>query len=165
VALTVVGVNHRGASLDVRERIALRPSEAGPMLDALREASGVREAVLLSTCNRTEVYAVENEQDIAPHVWAVLSARLGQEASEYGYVYRDRDTVSHLFHVASGLDSMVLGEAQIHGQVREAWETCRTQSGAVLNRLFQTSLLVGGAIGEADFRLVGGTARDGARRR
>jgi len=146
VALTVVGINHRGASLDVRERIAFRPSEAGSMLDALRETSGVREAVLLSTCNRTEVYAVENEQDVAPHVWAVLSARLGEEASGYGYVYRDRETVSHIFHVASGLDSMVLGEAQIHGQVREAWETCRAQSGAVLNRLFQTSLLVAGRV-------------------
>jgi len=148
VALTVVGINHRGASLDVRERIAFRSSEAAAMLDALSDASGAREAVLLSTCNRTEVYAVEHEQDVAPHVWAVLSARLGpgEEASAYGYVYRDRDTVSHLFRVASGLDSMVLGEAQIHGQVRDAWETCRAQSGAVLNRLFQTSLLVAGRV-------------------
>ena len=146
MALTVVGINHRGASLDVRERIAFRPSEAGPMLDNLRDAAGAPEAVLLSTCNRTEVYVVEQEQDVAPHVWAALSARLGEEASGYGYVFRDRETVSHLFRVASGLDSMVLGEAQIHGQVREAWETCRGQSGAVLNRLFQTSLLVAGRV-------------------
>ena len=146
MALTVVGINHRGASLDVRERIAFRASEAASMLDALRQGSGAREAVLLSTCNRTEVYAVEQDGDIAPHVWSVLSARLGEDASGYGYVLRDRDTVSHLFHVASGLDSMVVGEAQIHGQVREAWETCRTQSGAVLNRLFQTSLLVAGRV-------------------
>ena len=146
MALTVVGINHRGASLDVRERVAFRPSEAGAMLDALRDGSGAREAVLLSTCNRTEVYAVEHEQDVAPHVWAVLSARLDEDASKYGYVHRDRESVSHIFHVASGLDSMVLGEAQIHGQVREAWETCRAQSGAVLNRLFQTSLLVAGRV-------------------
>ena len=146
MALTVVGINHRGASLDVRERIAFRPSEAGPMLEALRGASDAREAVLLSTCNRTEVYAVEQDEDVAPHVWSVLSARLGEEASGYGYVLRDRDTVAHLFHVASGLDSMVLGEAQIHGQVREAWEICRAHSGAVLNRLFQTSLLVAGRV-------------------
>ena len=146
MALTVVGINHRGASLDVRERIAFRQSETVPMLAALRDASGAREAVLLSTCNRTEVYAVEDERDVAPHVWAALSARLAEEAAGYGYVYRDRETVSHLFRVASGLDSMVLGEAQIHGQVREAWETCRAQSGAVLNRLFQTSLLVAGRV-------------------
>jgi glutamyl-tRNA reductase len=146
VALTVVGINHRGASLDVRERIAFRQSEAVPMLEALRDASGAREAVLLSTCNRTEVYAVEDERDVAPHVWSALSARLQEDAAGYGYVYRDRETVAHLFRVASGLDSMVLGEAQIHGQVREAWETCRAQSGAVLNRLFQTSLLVAGRV-------------------
>ena len=146
MALTVVGINHRGASLDVRERIAFRASEAAPMLEALRDASGVREAVMLSTCNRTEIYAVEQDQDVAPHVWSILSSRLGEDAAGYGYVLRDRETVSHLFHVASGLDSMVLGEAQIHGQVREAWESCRAQSGAVLNRLFQTSLLVAGRV-------------------
>jgi glutamyl-tRNA reductase len=71
---------------------------------------------------------------------------LGEEASGYGYVRRDRDAIAHLFHVASGLDSMVLGEAQIHGQVRDAWTACRQQSGAILNRLFQTSLLVAGRV-------------------
>ena len=146
MALTVVGINHRGASLDVRERVSFRPNEAGPVLEALREVAGAREAVLLSTCNRTEIYAVEDEQEVAPHVWAALSARLGEDASSYGYVHRDRDAVAHLFRVASGLDSMVLGEAQIHGQVRDAWETCRGQSGAVLNRLFQSSLLVAGRV-------------------
>jgi glutamyl-tRNA reductase len=71
---------------------------------------------------------------------------LGEDAAGYGYVRRDRDAISHLFHVAAGLDSMVLGEAQIHGQVRDAWAACRTQSGAILNRLFQTSLLVAGRV-------------------
>jgi glutamyl-tRNA reductase len=146
VALTVVGVNHRGASLDIRERLWYRSSEALPALEALREASSAREAVLLSTCNRTEVYVVEQERDIAPDVWAAFSARLGRDASEFGYVRRDRDAVTHLFRVASGLDSMVLGEAQIHGQVRDAWEVCRSHSGPVLNRLFQTSLLVAGRV-------------------
>jgi glutamyl-tRNA reductase len=146
MALTVVGVNHRGASLDVRERLWYRSSEALPALEALREASAAREAVLLSTCNRTEVYVVEEERDIAPDVWAAFSARLGRDASEFGYVRRDRDAVTQLFRVASGLDSMVLGEAQIHGQVRDAWEVCRSHSGPVLNRLFQTSLLVAGRV-------------------
>jgi len=146
MALTVVGVNHRGASLDIRERLAYRSSETLPALDALREISAAREAVLLSTCNRTEVYVVEEERDIAPDVWAAFSARLGRDASEFGYVRRDRDAVTHLFRVASGLDSMVLGEAQIHGQVKDAWEACRSRSGPVLNRLFQTSLLVAGRV-------------------
>lgn len=146
MALTVIGVNHRGASLDVRERLAYRTSEAVPALTALRETSGVREAVLLSTCNRTEVYLVDGEADPTADVWAAFSERLGADASGFGYVRRDRDAVTHLFRVASGLDSMVLGEAQIHGQVRDAWELCRSESGPVLNRLFQTSLLVAGRV-------------------
>ncbi len=146
MALTVVGVNHRGASLDVRERLAHRSTEAVPALEALRAASSAREAVMLSTCNRTEVYVVETDRDAVPDVWSAFAGKLGRDASEFGYVRRDRDAVTHLFRVASGLDSMILGEAQIHGQVRDAWELCRSQSGPLLNRLFQTSLLVAGRV-------------------
>jgi glutamyl-tRNA reductase len=146
MALIVVGINHRGASLEIRERIAYRSSEVGNALTALRDASAAREAVLLSTCNRTELYFVEGDTDVAPVAWATLSERLGGDASGYGYVRRDRDAVAHLFRVTSGLDSMVLGEAQIHGQVRDAWESCRAHSGPVLNRLFQTSLSVAGRV-------------------
>ena len=146
MALTVIGINHRGATLDIRERIAYRPNEINDALAVLRDAAGAREAVALSTCNRTELYVVENELDAAPAVWASLSERLGAEASGYGYVRRDREAVAHLFRVASGLDSMVLGEAQIHGQVRDAWEVSRAHSGPMLNRLFQTALLVAGRV-------------------
>jgi glutamyl-tRNA reductase len=148
MALIVAGLNHRGAPLDIRERIAYRPAEIAPALDALREAHGVRESVVLSTCNRTEVYFVESDVDATPAVWDELSARLGRgsDASSYGYVRRDRDAAAHLFRVTSGLDSMVLGEAQIHGQVRDAWEHCRAHAGPVLNRLFQTSLSVAGRV-------------------
>jgi glutamyl-tRNA reductase len=146
MAVIVVGINHRGASLDIRERIAYRSSEVADALTALREESSAREAVLLSTCNRTELYFVDGDADVAPVAWAALSARLGSDASGYGYVRRDREAVAHLFRVTSGLDSMVLGEAQIHGQVRDAWEACRAHSGPVLNRLFQTSLSVAGRV-------------------
>jgi glutamyl-tRNA reductase len=144
--LTLVGVSHRTASLDVRDRLTFRPAEAVRALELLRDRHGVREGVMLSTCNRTEVYVVEGEADAVPAVWAQLSERLGQDASAFGYVRRDREAATHLFRVASGLDSLVLGEAQIHGQVRDAWEACRAQSSAVLNRLFQTSLLVAGRV-------------------
>jgi glutamyl-tRNA reductase len=146
MAVTVVGINHRGAPLEIRERIAYAPNEIGEALSALRAAASVREAVALSTCNRTEVYLVEGGEDAAPAVWESLSERLGAEASGYGYVRRDREAVAHLFRVASGLDSMVLGEAQIHGQVRDAWEVSRAHSGPMLNRLFQTALLVAGRV-------------------
>jgi glutamyl-tRNA reductase len=146
MALTLVGLNHRGAPVEIRERVAYQASEIIAALDAMRTSSGAGEAVLLSTCNRTEIYLVEAEQDAAPVAWRALSERLGTDASGYGYVRRDRDAVAHLFRVASGLDSMVLGEAQIHGQVRDAWEQCRSHSGPVLNRLFQTSLYTAGRV-------------------
>jgi len=146
MALIVVGINHRHAPLDIREKIAYRTSEVLGALDTLLDETRSREAVLLSTCNRTEIYLVESDADASPTVWHELSTRLGAGAEEYGYVHRDREAASHLFRVASGLDSMVLGEAQIHGQVRGAWEQCRTRSGPVLNRLFQTSLSVAGRV-------------------
>ncbi len=146
MAVIVLGVSHRGAPLDVRERLAFRPSEVVPTLERLRETSGAREGVLLSTCNRTELYLVEGEHECATEGWSLLGRRLGADASGYGYVRRDREAAAHLFRVAAGMDSMVLGEAQIHGQVRDAWEVSRPASGAVLNRLFQTALLVGGRV-------------------
>lgn len=146
MALTVTGLNHRGASLDIREKIAYQPAEMEDALRAVLDRAGAREAVLLSTCNRTEIYLVDGDTDPAPVVWTALSTRLGRDASPFGYVHRDQTGVGHLFRVASGLDSMVLGEAQIHGQVREAWERCRVHSGPILNRLFQTSLSVAGRV-------------------
>ena len=147
MAVIVLGVSHHGAPLDVRERLAFRPPEVLPSLERLRESAGAREGVLLSTCNRTELYLVEGDADrCAPAAWALLAERLGAEASGYGYVRRDREAAAHLFRVASGMDSMVVGEAQIHGQVRDAWEASRPASGAVLNRLFQSALLVGGRV-------------------
>jgi glutamyl-tRNA reductase len=146
MAVIVVGVSHQGAPLDVRERLAFSSREAVPALEGLREQTGALEGVLLSTCNRTELYLVEGESEASPAVWALLSERLGADAASYGYVRRDREAATHLFRVASGIESMVVGEAQIHGQVRDAWERSRPASGAVLNRLFQRALLTGGRV-------------------
>ena len=146
MAVIVVGVSHQGAPLDVRERLAFSTREAVPALEALRASTGAREGVLLSTCNRTELYLVEGETEASPAAWALLSQRLGADAVPFGYVRRDREAAAHLFRVASGIESMVVGEAQIHGQVRDAWEHSRPASGAVLNRLFQRALLTGGRV-------------------
>jgi glutamyl-tRNA reductase len=148
MTIVVAGINHRGASLDVRERIAYRASEINEAVGELKAETESSEGVILSTCNRTEVYLVEQEIDAVPAIWQAFSKRLGSDASGFGYVRRDRDAVAHLFRVASGLDSMVLGEAQIHGQVRDAWELCRSHSHVVLNRLFQTAQLVAGRVRE-----------------
>jgi glutamyl-tRNA reductase len=146
MAVIVLGVSHHGAPLDVREKLAFAAREVLPTLERVLGIVGAREGVLLSTCNRTELYLVEGEREAAVDAWAVLSERLGTDASRYGYVRRDRAAAAHLFRVASGMDSMVVGEAQIHGQVRDAWEASRAMSGAVLNRLFQSALLTGGRV-------------------
>jgi glutamyl-tRNA reductase len=141
MALIAVGASFRTAPVEVREKFAYGQAEVLDVLARIR-AAGAREAALLSTCNRTEFYLVDSDSDPVPAIWNELSSRLGDDAQRFGYVRRDREAAAHLFRVASGLDSMILGEAQIQGQVRDAWEASRSQSGAALNRLFQTALLV-----------------------
>ena len=146
MGLVVAGLSHRTTPIELREKCAFGPRDTAPALEALRDASGARESVLLSTCNRTEFYLVEGDTDAPPAVWAALTARLATDATPFGYVRRDREAVRHLMRVTSGLDSMVVGEAQIKGQVRDAWEVSRSYSGAVLNRLFQTAQSVAGRV-------------------
>src|SRR5216117_700561 len=147
MGIKVLGVNHRTAPLDVRERFAHGAHEV-PAALARVMAAGATGGVLLSTCNRTEFYLVADEERVADAVWDLLGERLdgGAAARPYGYIARDRDAVRHLYRVSSGLDSMILGESQIQGQVREAWEASRAQAGPVLHRLFQTALHVGSRV-------------------
>jgi len=139
MTLTVVGVSHRTAALDVRERLMIRSSDLSTALAEVTQATGAREAVIVSTCNRTELY-LAGADDAVSGALELLSHRIGESAEPFAYVRRDRDAATHLFRVAAGLDSMILGEAQIQGQVRDAWELGRAASGIVLNRLFQSAL-------------------------
>ncbi|MGH7622281.1 MAG: glutamyl-tRNA reductase, partial [Gemmatimonadaceae bacterium] len=127
-------------------RLVIAAGETLPAAQRIIEASRATEVVVLSTCNRTEVYAVEGESDAVPAIWDAFSTQLGEDVASVGYVRRDRDAVAHLYRVTAGMDSMILGEAQIHGQVRDAWERSRAASGAVLSRLFQSALMVGGRV-------------------
>jgi len=147
MSITVLGVNHRTAPLEVRERFAHTAREVPQALERVL-AAGARGGVLLSTCNRTEFYLAEPDDAVPEAVWALLSERLGggRSASEYGYIQRDRDAVRHLYRVSAGLDSMILGEPQIQGQVREAWDVSKPLAGPVLHRLFQSALLVGSRV-------------------
>ncbi|MFL5463031.1 MAG: glutamyl-tRNA reductase [Gemmatimonadaceae bacterium] len=140
MAIVVAGISHATAPIEVREKVAFRPREATEAIGRLRHDGVIREGVALSTCNRTEVYAVEDHGDALQSISALLSDRLGSDAAQFLYVRHDREVASHLFSVAAGLDSMILGEAQIHGQVREAWEEGRAESGPILNRMFQAAL-------------------------
>jgi len=148
MALIVAGVNHLTAPIEIREKLAYGATEIEEALSQLKTESGAREAVVLSTCNRTEFWLVETTETGASAVASLMSQRLGANVAPCLYVRRDREAASHLFRVASGLDSMILGEAQIHGQVRDAWETCRAHSGVALNRLYQTALMVASRVRE-----------------
>ena len=141
MGVMVAGVSHRTAPVEIREKLVYRPPEADAALSAMLASGAIKEGVVLSTCNRTEIYAVEGDENALPAIWETLSLRLGMDAARHGYVRRDRDAIAHLYRVAAGLDSMIIGEAQIHGQVKDAWEQSRARAGAVLNRLFQTALL------------------------
>jgi len=115
MALIVAGVNHLTAPIEIREKLAYRASETGDVLSTVRERSEARESVILSTCNRTEFYVSEDTEAATAAIAQLMSDKLGADVGPHLYVRRDRDAVAHLFRVASGLDSMILGEAEIAG--------------------------------------------------
>lgn len=155
MSLAVVGVSHRTAPIELRERFAFGRAELPGALISLSEVTGA-EAVVLSTCNRTEVYLAGPEgMDGSDVARAILAERVGmtpEAAARHLYLHRDRTAAEHLFRVSSGLDSMILGEPQIQGQVKEAYALARETAGErpvvgpALNRLFQTALNVGGRV-------------------
>ncbi len=145
MSISVIGVSHRTAPIEIRERLAWTDAEVPEVAARARDAGGSG-AVVLSTCNRTEVYLCDAGPDAVAALWDLADARLGTPAEPYGYMRQDRDAVRHLYRVAAGLDSMILGESQIQGQVRRAWELTRPSAGPVLSRLFQLALRVGGLV-------------------
>ena len=137
--VTLVGVSHHGAGVELRERVALRLEEATRVAAGLAAAAG--EAVCLSTCNRTELYVAHDEStDAEAAATAVLLEREPELANAL-YRLRDEAAALHLFRVAAGLDSLVPGEGEILGQVRTAFEAGTT--GAILDRLFRQALYAG----------------------
>ena len=144
--LIALGINHRTAPVELRERVVFAPER---MQDALRELTGlpgIQEAAILSTCNRTELY-VGSEEDPGERViqWLSRFHHLDEATLRpYLYTLKDADTVRHMLRVASGLDSMILGEPQILGQMKCAYQ-CAAEAGCVdtqLSRLFQHTFAV-----------------------
>lgn len=148
--LLVVGTSHQTAPLEVREKLAFASGEYVQKVGDLCSLPGVDEALVLSTCNRTEVYGIvlpDDENCI--RLWLQRAAGLSDEqAAKYLYTKKDAHAVEHLFKVASGLDSMVLGEPQIVGQLKEAWQHALDAGGAgrLLDRLFQHAFATSKAI-------------------
>jgi glutamyl-tRNA reductase len=139
-----LGLSHATAPLDVRERVAFTPHAVAEALRDLTQTAGVAEAAILSTCNRTEVYfAGGDAADVES--WLTRFHGLSENALEpYRYEFTNERAVTHAFRVASGLESMVLGEPQILGQMKQAVRSAESAGslGLVLNRLFQRTFAV-----------------------
>jgi glutamyl-tRNA reductase len=148
--IVLVGLNHRSAPVEVRERVSFTADQARQVAEELRARGIFHETLVLSTCNRSEVYGVPPEtfRESAAALASFLSSFHAVQPDQLHaslYHHYDRHAVRHLFRVASGLDSMILGEAEILGQVREAYRLAHESgaTGPVLNRMFQGALEVG----------------------
>ncbi|MBX3272494.1 MAG: glutamyl-tRNA reductase [Sandaracinaceae bacterium] len=137
----VVGISHKTSPVELREKLAVEERAVGETARALTERAGLREAVLLSTCNRVEVYAGEgDEREVAR--W--LEERAGGPIDAHVYVLKGSEAVQHAFRVAASLDSMVVGEPQILGQFKEAYTAAKEAGaiGSLLDRCFTKAFAV-----------------------
>ena len=145
VGIGVLGLNHESAPLDVREAMACAESSWHDVMTRVKTAAGLAECVLLSTCNRTEIYfASASPVEALPLIRAELDGFCNTDVmrqDEHTYYHENNDAVRHLLRVASGLDSLIVGESQILTQVKRAYDVARQaqHAGSVLNRLFQTA--------------------------
>ena len=143
-ALFLLGASHHTAPLAVREKLALDPAKAAALAAQLQATPGVREFALLNTCNRVEVYGVAQGPETLAALRAAVCATTGCTPAEFEaatFARHNHDAVAHLFAVASGLDSQLVGETEILGQVKDAYDDAlaRRWTGPVLNRVFQKS--------------------------
>ena len=149
MSLVVVGCNHRSTPLDVLERLTVMPEDLPKALHEAASADNLSEAVVLSTCNRIEVYAyAERFHGGYADVREMLARHSGlppEVVADELYAYHDADAARHLFNVSSGLDSVVIGEHEILGQVRSAWQAARAEGtvGTALDLLFRHAVEAG----------------------
>ncbi|MCJ1908669.1 glutamyl-tRNA reductase [Planococcus ruber] len=142
----VVGVNYRSAPVEIREKLSFIESELPQAMQALKEQKSILEDVIVSTCNRTEIYAVVDQLHTGRYYVKQFLAEyfgLPQESfSQYLFVYEQEEAVEHLFRVTAGIDSMVLGETQILGQVRNSFLAGQEYgtTGTVFNQLFKQAV-------------------------
>jgi len=150
--ILALGLSHKTASLELRERLALTEGRAAGVMGELTGSEQVTEAVIVSTCNRTEIYLVVNDAvEAESSALSLLSRQADIRPTELiGHLYslRASDAARHLFQVTAGLDSMIVGEAEIQGQVKRAYELSLVEgaSGPILNRLFRGAIAAGGRV-------------------
>ncbi len=141
MAFNILGINHKTAPVALREKVAFSEERLLAALGALRQEAGVTEAVILSTCNRTEVYWSGSASGEDLSSWLERHHGNNLSLASSLYVHQEQRAVEHAFSVASGLDSMVLGEAQILGQLKDAYRIAQEagSTGPSLNKLFQAA--------------------------
>jgi glutamyl-tRNA reductase len=148
--LLALGVSHKTAPLELRERLSLTEGRAVGALAELTAVAGIHEAAAISTCNRTELYLIVSDPvEAESEALGVLTRKAGIRPTELlGHLYslRSGEAARHLLRVTAGLDSMIVGEAEIQGQVKRAYELALVEgsTGPILNRLFRGALTVGG---------------------
>jgi len=142
--LVVIGLNHKTASIDVREKMSISETEVSAVISAVCAHEQIQSCVVISTCNRTEFYVACDSQQIAVDQFCAWFKISHQDNRKHLYIKNNLECIEHLFQVASGLDSMVLGETQILGQVKTAYEISQTEKklNNSLDRLFQTAFKV-----------------------
>lgn len=145
--LLATGISHHTAPLETREKIAIARTEYASEVKALCELQGIEEVVVVSTCNRTEIYSI-GQRDSGALIRAWLQDKGGLSDAEmqtHCYVREREQAVRHLFRVAGGLESLVLGESQIVGQLKDSWQLAHEAGGVgkVLDRLFQHAFATG----------------------
>ncbi len=142
--LVVVGINHRTAPIEVRERVVFEPARMPEALRELAALPSVQESLVVSTCNRTEIYCATESGADGLADWLQHYHQLGSSLHHCLYRHEDMRAVAHAFSVASGLDSLVLGEPQILGQLKDAYRVAQEAgtTGPMLNRLFQATFSV-----------------------
>ncbi|MFC6331603.1 glutamyl-tRNA reductase [Paenibacillus septentrionalis] len=144
--IVVVGLNYRTSPVEVRERFALAEEQFSDALTKLKATMSIMECVIVATCNRTEIYAVVERPQICGHdVRWFMEQWFGlprEQFTSHLYMYEDQQAIEHLFKVASGLDSMIIGETQILGQVRSAFLTAQSlkTTGKIFNMLFKQAV-------------------------
>jgi glutamyl-tRNA reductase len=159
--LILVGINHRSAPIEIREQVALSEEEVRDVLSRTRSEGVLSEVLVLSTCHRTEFYGLSLDNGVAElYIRNILDSRKRIELNKhpgYAYTLKESESARHLFRVAAGLDSIILGEAQILGQVKQAYKMAVESgtNGIILNRLLHTAATVGKRV-RTETRLGGG---------
>ncbi len=144
--LLTLGLNHQTAPVEIREKITFSPQHIERALNEVQQVQGIKEAVIVSTCNRTEIYCECDTSDTNPLIsWLAQFHGLDKHTiSPYLYLHEHQLSILHLYRVASGLDSLVLGEPQILGQLKSAFESASQANSinTILGRLFQSAFTV-----------------------